>query len=480
MTRRMNVILCVALSFMFLFTTIGYSALTDSLIIQGTAEVEIPSGLFITNIEISGSASGLDQYDVSFIEYSTTVDTTLSKSADRNAGSVTYTITVLNNTKYEYAYRGLYYQGNLSGYNNNLVSTSNGNNRIGVVTSFPNGRVVGAGESLTFNVTYTLGSNRNTFPARNSYKNLLNYQFGINVESEESARDAVQDKFLDILNTDTTYNSLIDNLDNKFDGSQEWTSNYIGNVSSAVDSDSMAVETLFAGQLNMVINGQTQPASVIIKHENLDNNIMTGDDYTAVNSSNGGTFSGYGCEMTLYLTTESLDNANGWATVYVTVFTCNRDADGNIVGDWYKIGDTYVGRANVVGYNGEEGGTGSFVTDNWVADASTYTPVSDYSYTVAQGTTIKDLTQVVDRNAISAFQGLLDRSKAMIDDLTYAGTGIDIVERAYEAASGYYTLDAGGNPVANVDTTRAQLIPVMIDLDYALTEAQKAIDSLLN
>ena len=108
--------------------------------------------------------------------------------------------------------------------------------------------------------------------------------------------------------------------------------------------------------------------------------------------------------MTLYLTTDQLNKANTNAPVYVTVFTCDRDADGNIVGDWYKIGESYIGKAPVVGYNGESNGTGSFVTDKWVSDAAIYNVTDRYSYRVNQGTSIKDLTRAVDQNAINELQ----------------------------------------------------------------------------
>ena len=481
MTKRTNVILCIALSFMVLFSAIGFSALTDNMSIRGTASIEMPEGLFITKIERKNNASGLDVYTADFIDYSTTVDTTLSKTSNRTAGSITYQITVWNNTKYEYAYRKLFYQSNLSGYNNNLVKdlTDGGNvdnSKINVRVSFPNGKTVDPKGTLVFEVTYTLGSN-SSLTSRNNYKTLLNYQFGINVESEAAARDAVLDKFLNILNSPATYEELVTKIDDKYDGYNEWTSNYMGNVSSAVDADSMTVETLFAGQLNMVINGQTKKARVLIKHENLDNNTMTGDDYVATHS-NGNQFKGYGCEMTLYLTTEELNNANGWATVYVAVFTCDRDANGNIVGDWYKIGETYEGEANVVGYNGESGGTGSFVTDNWRSYAATYSPTDRYSYTVGQGVGIKDLTRYVDQNAINEFQRLLDESKGIIDDTTYAGIGIEMLEDAYAAASKYYTVDANGRAVAKSGVTRAQLLPTIKEIYYALTEVKEEIENL--
>lgn len=476
---KKSVLLCVVCSLMFCFLMIGHASLSTTLDIQGTTEVDIPSGLFIIGMERVGSPTDLDVYQHSYVQYSTTASTSLSKSQRSRAGSITYEITVLNNTSREYAYRGLYYQPQASGYHNNMIveSTQNANTKIAVVTSFPNGKVVGPGETLTFNVTYTLGSST-TVSRNTTYKTLINYQFGINVESEADAVDAVHEKFLDILNTSSTYDTLVDVLDNKFDGRQEWTSNYVGNVGDATSDDAMTVNTLFAGQLSLVINGQTKKATVLIKHENLDNNQSTGDDYVAINTSNGGRFEGRGCEMTLYLTTDDLNRANSNAPVYVTVFTCDRDANGNIVGDWYKIGETYQGKAPVVSYNGTEGGTGSFVTDKWVADAATYKVTEQYSYTVAQGTTIKTLVQTVDARMTQEFQSLLDQAKAMIDDTTYAGTGITVVEDAYKRAAAYYTLDANGNPVANAYVTRAQLCPIVQDLEHNLQIAKDKIDEI--
>lgn len=477
MSGKMNIFVSVALLFVFLFTSVGYATLTENLQIGGNVNVEFPEGLFIVEIKEKNAPTGLYNCITDFIDYSTTVDTTLSKSNGSYSGSVTYEITVYNNTNLEYAYRNLYYQSSLDNYNNNYVSTSNDNRKIGVVTNFPNGKVVAPKKHLTFEVTYTIGSSSYTFPARRDFKTLLNFQFGINVESQEAAIDAVRTKFINILNTKVTYDQLVDKIDDKFNGTDEWTSNYMGNVGDAVDADSMTVETLFAGQLNLVVNGSTTPATVLIKHENLDNNTMTGDSYSVKYNNQSTPTTYHGCEMTLYLTTDPLKTQGGRAPVYVMVFTCDRDENGNTIGDWYIVGDTYVGTAPIVGYSGGNG-TGSFVTDNWTADRKTYTPVPGYSYTVNSGTSIKDITRAVDQNAINTFQRLLNEAKQIIEDLTYAGTGITYVEDAYEAASRHYTLDSNGNPIANQGTTRAQLIPLMIDLDYAITEARKAMDSL--
>jgi hypothetical protein len=273
------------------------------------------------------------------------------------------------------------------------------------------------------------------------------------------------------------YQELVDALDNKFDGNQEWTSNYIGNVGNAVDDDMMTVETLFAGQLTMMVNGSPRKAWVLIKHENLDNNEMTGDDYT-LNYNQYGLVTHKGCEMTLYLTVDSLSTANGWAPVYANVFTCDRDDAGNIVGEWYKVGDSYYGQANIVGYKGESGGTGSFVTDNWKAYRSSYKVTDDYSYTVDADITIKSLMQVVDQSTINAFQGLLVDAEEMIANDKYAGTGITAVEDSYRKAARFYTINANGKAIANNNIRRVWLIPIMNELNHSLTVAQEEIDRI--
>ena len=89
------------------------------------------------------------------------------------------------------------------------------------------------------------------------------------------------------------------------------------------------------------------------------------------------------------------------------------------------------------------------------------------------------MTQIYDYDAIFAFQKLLADSKAMIEDVTYAGIGISIVEDAYDDASAYFDLDANGNPVAKTDTLRVWLCPVMKKLDDALVKAEEEIENIM-
>ena len=150
--------ICILLTFLCLFTSIGYASFSSTMKVAGEATIEVPEGLFITKVE-EIARNNVDTRTVSHVQFSTTVNSIVSR---QNAGSgyVTYRITVLNNTKYEYAYRGLYYMTSYG--NNSYVSTSTSNSKLGVVTTFPNGRVVAAnGGELVFEVTYTVGRNVN-------------------------------------------------------------------------------------------------------------------------------------------------------------------------------------------------------------------------------------------------------------------------------------------------------------------------------
>ena len=488
---------CMLLAFLCIFSSVGYASMTDSMNVDGTAEIDIPYGLFITAVEVADkpAPSNLNttRSTVTFVQYSTTVDSTIRAAKSGTATSVTYKITVLNNTNLTYSYRRIYYQTNLTGYDgNNYIATADNRSKISVKCSLDSAtaeqKKVAPGETLEFTVTYTVGR---SMDGRKDWLTLINYQFGINVDGEREALDIVEKKFLDILNTNTTYLQLIDALDNKYDGYQEWTSNYIGNVVGSSSADSVAVNTLFAGQLQITVGKDQMDATVLIKHENLDWNNYTGDDYTAVHPTNGGVFNGYGCEMTLYLTIDPLNKAGTYVPVYAVVFTCDRDYNGNKISDWYRIGSTYAGTANVVTYDGGNG-TGSFVTDNWISDAATYQLIDGYSFningdvynlnayshSVAQGVSIKNIVIATDVGAVNTLQTLLNDAKRIIDNPAYAGMGIDLVQEAYDKYYDLYTVDENGNHTVDADSTIAQLSPAIENLYRVVNEALTKMDNL--
>ena len=447
---------------------------------------------FITAID-TYSTTNVDSNEVNFIEYSTTINSTINK-ARSGTGTVVYKVTVYNNTKLTYTYRDFYYQTNLEGYNgNNSLSTTNNRSKIGVTVSLAKesaaNKIVKPGETKEFTVTYAVGSSMN---ANTDWATRINLRFGINVDGEREALDVVEKKFLDILNTKTTYDQLIDVIDNKYDGYNEWTSNYIGNVVGSSSEDSVALNTLFAGQLQITVGKDQMDATVLVKHENLDGNRSTGDDYVATNKDGKGSpFYGYGCEMTLYLTVDSLNKSGAYVPVYAVVFTCDRDANGNKISDWYRIGSTYSGTANVVTYDGGNG-TGSFVTDNWVADAATYQLVDGYSYniggsvynlrayshSVSKGVSIKNIVVANDANAVNTLKTLANDAKRIMEDTRYAGEGVDIVAEVYERYSYLYTANANGTHSVRADLTIAQMSPAIVNLYDAVSEALMYMDAV--
>ena len=465
MKNWMKVVLGVALSFMVLFTCIGYAALTDTLSIFGKAEITLPAGLFIIAMDREGTSNlNLDSryHSCTFAPYSTVADVQLRKSSSNSSAWAKYKITVLNNTKRTYAYRDEYYQTDLSGYHNNIINENGGNSNIRITTEFPNGNKVEPGETLEFYVTYTLGSrlSRNT-----TYKTMVNYQFGINVDSVEEAIDAVFSKFLNILNSPSTYKTLYERIDDKFNG-QEWSSNYIGNVTGSYSDDSTTVNELFAGQLQMVIDGVENPVTVMIKHENVDGRQDTGDDYTAVNGNQS--FTGYGCEFTLYMTTDVLDGKTT-PEIYAAVFTCDRNEDGSC-GSWYMLGEHYRGTATINSYDGGNN-TGSFDTGTWRSYAETYTPIDGYSYQLANNLTIQQVTQATDANAVAVLEQKLTQAKKILDDNIYAGSGMEALEKTYFAymdASDLYNVDANGNITVKDGVTRSQIVPHLQKIANAL------------
>ncbi len=467
MKIHIKILIGLLLSFSVVFSGIGYAALTDELGITGSVDIDIPSGLFITNIELY-SQSNIENQSADKLGYSTTVNCSLNKTSGNSVtGSVTYRVTVYNNTERVYAYRDIYYQDSYdSGYNgNDYISRSNGNNYIGVVVSFDGGdSTVAPGEELTFTVTYTVGS---SLSSDTEWNTLINFQFGINVDMPEDALDAISSKFEDILNSSSTYQDIIDKIDDKYDGTA-WKATYFGNVSGSNSDDSVAVETLFAGQLQMMINGVEQPVTVMIKRENIDNNVNTGDDYTATYGNQS--TSGYGCEYTLYMTIEDLSNPNGYSnmykTVFATVFTCDRNTDGSL-GDWYIIGETYEGTAQVVAYEGGYAPGGSFDTGSWRSVAQTLSPAESYSYSVSANQAISTIITATDDKAKAALQTLLDEAHIIITENKYAGEGMVQLESTYMQMSDIYTVNSSGSPVVN-NVARSLLIPYIQKMENGL------------
>ena len=291
-------VLCISLSLMCLFACIGYAVTSGNLSITGKATIETPDGVYITNLSTLNTEN-INHKQHGFTYATTNIENTISRGNEYSEGVVVYEVTVFNNTDTTYYYRDIYFQTKILPYNgNDYISSYRGDDTIYIECVFDDSSIeakkLDPQESIVFNVVYTIGKN---VAVDLDLKMMVNIRFGIHVKGESEAIDSIEARFLKILNTPSTYNYLLDVLDNKYDGIYDWTSNYVGNVAGAgagaFSDDSVAVNTLFQNNLQMTIDGELKEATVIIKHENVDWNDYTGDEYTAVHPS-GASYSAKG------------------------------------------------------------------------------------------------------------------------------------------------------------------------------------------
>ena len=190
MKRSYGILLTAALLLMTTFLGLGYATLTDSLTIIGSAHAEGKpyKGVYIKSVEVIGtqSAANTECDYVLPTNHVSTVDATTS------GGSVTYKITVHNNTEVTHWYVGPKWENDYG--QNALIGTNGG---IGITTkdqiddgtqSFDSDDWIPPDTERVFYATYTYGAN-----AQTECRTLVNFHFDVRM-------DAVHDEFLAVLN----------------------------------------------------------------------------------------------------------------------------------------------------------------------------------------------------------------------------------------------------------------------------------------
>lgn len=322
--RLHGMIVFIILFFMTAFSVFGYATLTDNLSITGSADVAGRpfKGVYIKEIVVMNAAN------ISSTECEYILPTNHSSVVEvrRANGSITYKITVHNNTDVTYWYIGQRLEGDFG--QNAFVGRSNGinistkdqlNDNYG---SFNSDDWIPAQTERDFYVTYTYGSDAPVISST-----LINFHF-------DNHMDAVHDEFLTVLNN-TKSNGDYEYLTSVFD--EEYASN--GSVSISTESHPEVFDKLF-DDIMIDIDGEERKASVVIRRENLDNDTSSGDNY----AGNGPA----GCEYTLYITVESLTPGES-ATVYAIAYSEGADGMGSA---WYQVGELYEGTAQI-DQNGE-------------------------------------------------------------------------------------------------------------------------------
>ena len=101
-------------------------------------------------------------------------------------------------------------------------------------------------------------------------------------------------------------------------------------------------------------------------------------------------------------------------------------------------------------------------------------PGKDYVYDPEKEVVVMDPLSV----PVSDPFGYLHEIKPKLDDNGDVMVAKSLIPGKTIKAAKYYTLDANGKPVASQGITRAQLLPMIKDLNHAILEAKEEIENL--
>lgn len=351
MKRLHKIFAIIALSLIFSFIAVGYAAVSDELLVTGVASVEAPKTIFITNAYVKSTSNMTATVD----SYTQTVmNNTVTFNGAATTGTVTYTVTVRNNTHFVSYYQGVTYDGAVL--NNSAITKV-----AASITPNDEKNPFNTEQSKTFDITltYTKGSNPSTIST------FINIKFSELTEKEQAV-DIALERFDDILNNETEQGSTFEQLRYEMesgDGLSGRNETYIGNVIGSSSSDSAAVNSLFTdasgnNNLTLDIDGKKTSVTVMIKYED-----VTGDDVP---------------EMTIYLTPDKITGSilnRPLVTVYAAVFKSKEEtnADGSTVTSWSLYGQLYKGEATTNAYSGSFfASSDSFNTDTWKSTLQYY------------------------------------------------------------------------------------------------------------
>ncbi len=440
----------------FAFVLIGYAALTGELSVGGSVSASAPpKGIFIINVEVVAAQNVTDAGS----EY-TTPTTLRSVVNATGGGSITYKITVENNSDVTYWYRETAYLSDLAGTDNALLGTANGitvtvkDKLADTAATFDNEDWVPPHTTRDFYAVYSFGDT-----AVGSVTTLVNFSFGGKLAS-------YADEILAILNDPEKYEAISDAFDTAYSQSG---ATVLGNVGA----DKALFDTLFGSDLTL----DGKPVKIMIEHSNVDGK-TTGDSYAA-----GGPT---GCEYTIYVTTEDL---TGNPTVFAISYT--KDASG----EWTQIGELYEGTTPIGTYTDSTGESYySIDPDNWAAVPKTYTVFTykgqsvtykvnqKYGNSYQQQYKLDDLMSMQDQelyNQLNNHQILKDAYQILfVQHVGSTAPEILLLRAAYDDAMRFYEMKNSGQQFSLDNTaTRAELLSSVEALAKAMEYYEQVHDT---
>ena len=362
---------CLALSFVTLFLSVGYAAVSTQLTVSGTANWDGPSMVYITDVHVVGKSNATGNCSVTktgFVMFEH-ADYTLNQQWSQYSpgGSVTIEVTVRNNSGIDQYY---------------AAHTSDPALPAKCVVSYPAdqafapGSVVKNGEYRTFRLTI-----QNTDPYStvrlNGMESTLVFSPNFDSNVTQNATKSLAEIFGNVLagtgpagnGAGITYKGQHVPADRIMQVISEQmqsvdTGGYMGNVGNATQDQKDLISAIFGDNMVMQIGNTYYTVSVLIKNQQIDN---SGEN-----------------DMVMYITADQLTRGSGgWdngqyrnlniVPVYGIVFI-NNGARG-----YSYCNHLFAGEAPVCNFAGDfgEGNTGNFNTNLW--NSTEYPNVTDNS-----------------------------------------------------------------------------------------------------
>jgi len=310
--------------------------------------------IYITKVEKISTSSGVVNATLEKTE-ATTVAGNIDLGSSKNA-TATFSITFYNGSD------TIYY------YNEAETIQSDNSNIVYQVDGIAQKDAVAPKTYKTITVTYSYNKSNIT---DTDLVSGIHFKFVVDKDSIGIvvARTAV-DRFRDILNnvvSADSYSTLDDAMDARAGWNHASDVTYIGNVSGSSSTDSKVIQSLFGQEfmsMDLDGDGKVEPITMMVKRENLDNDTSTGTTYTYIYRNKQYTVQGV--EMTLYITSENLDNVGTRddIVVYAATFTIYPGQN-----EWVELVPLTKGIANANNYSsGSWGSANSFDTDTWESD----------------------------------------------------------------------------------------------------------------
>ena len=452
-----KILLILFLLLSFAFVVIGYAAMTQDLSVQGSLHAAAPpKGIFIVDVE------PVQPHGVTDAGSNYSSPTNLRSCVNATAGgSITYMITVENNSDATYWFRELVYLTDLEGTKNDLLGERNGitvtlkDKLTDSTATFDSEDWVPPHSTRVFYATYSFGSNAGGNPVIT----IVNFSFGGKISS-------YGDEILAILNNPDKYATLSGSFDQAY---QKNGSTVLANVGA----DAALFDSLLGTDLKL----DNKPVQILIERSNVDKK-NTGDSYAG-----GGPT---GCEYTIYVTTESLSGAT---TVYAISYT--QDANG----EWVQIGELYEGTTSLTTYTDSSGESYYAIDpDTWKAVKKTYTVFTykgssvtykvneQYGNAYQQQYKLGDIMSMVDVelfNQLDNHQILKDTYQILfVQHPNSDAAEILLLRNAYNNVLRYYEMrNSGSEFKLDSAATRAELLPAVEELARAMEYYQQVHDT---